>query len=199
MNDKTLAGFSKESPAPRYVVYHLAGGYRRKQKWHVCDSADLRHTNPPPVIAVCYEEEHAERIIEALNESFSPETPACAVVMAAEALLEVLPVPNDYYGDEAQALREALDNAPAETGVSADSRDAARWRAFVRSTGHEVDMSTGPGKNKDLHIRINCTGCERYFESGAPDYEGTLNATMDDEIKLQANELKAGDGQEESS
>lgn len=78
-----------------------------------------------------------------------------------------------------------------ETGVSADSRDAARWRAFVRSTGHEVDMSTGPGKNKDLHIRINCTGCERYFESGAPDYEGTLNATMDDEIKLQANELKA--------
>lgn len=74
MNDKTLAGFSKESPAPRYVVYHLAGGYRRKQKWHVCDSADLRHTNPPPVIAVCYEEEHAERIIEALNESFSPET-----------------------------------------------------------------------------------------------------------------------------
>jgi hypothetical protein len=45
------------------------------------------------------------------NEPPAHETPACAVLQAAEELLEVLPVPNDYYGDEAQTLREALDNA----------------------------------------------------------------------------------------
>lgn len=48
--------------------------------------------------------------------SSSHETPACAVLMAAEALLEVLPVPNDYYGDEAQALRDALDANTLKAG-----------------------------------------------------------------------------------
>lgn len=66
------------------------------------------------------------------------------------------------------------------------AKDASRWHAFIRSTGHEVDMSTGPGSSKDMHIRIDCTGCEKYLESGAPDYEGTLNAVMDDETRLQA-------------
>ena len=74
-------------------------------------------------------------------------------------------------------------------GRSKDAIDAARWRAFVRSTGHETDMSTGPGKHKDMHIRLNCTGCERYTESGAPDWKGTLEAVMDDEIRLQATRL----------
>lgn len=80
-------------------------------------------------------------------------------------------------------MQDRYDAADAEQ--KAVYQDAERWRAFIRSTGHEVDMSSGPGKHKDLHIRINCTGCERYLESGAPDYEGTLNAVMDDEIKLQ--------------
>lgn len=66
-----------ERTPPRYVVYHMAGGYRRKPKWFVCDSNDTRASNPPPAIAVCYSEEPAERIIEALNlsESFSAPRP----------------------------------------------------------------------------------------------------------------------------
>lgn len=63
--------------------------------------------------------------------------------------------------------------------------DAERWRALVRSTGHETDMSSGPGTHKDMHIRFNCTGCERYTESGAPDWKATLEAVMDSEIQLQ--------------
>jgi len=38
---------------------------------------------------------------------------------------------------------------------------------------------------RDLIIRIDCTGCAKFIESGALDYEGTLNAVMDDEIQLQ--------------
>lgn len=55
------------------------------------------------------QEIHRLRAIIEGNKAHGFETPACAVVMTAEALLEVLPVPNDYYGDEAQALRDALD------------------------------------------------------------------------------------------
>lgn len=69
----------------------------------------------------------------------------------------------------------------------ANARDAARWRALVASTGHETDMSSGPGKPKDMIVRINCTGCAKFFESGAVDWVGTLNAAMDDEIRLQAS------------
>lgn len=64
-------------------------------------------------------------------------------------------------------------------------RDAARWRALVKSTGHEMDVSSGPGSPKVLVIRIDCAGCERWLESGAPDFEGTLTAAVDDEIRLQ--------------
>lgn len=85
--------------------------------------------------------------------------------------------------DHADMVRVAQE---AQSEVARLSVDAARWQAFVRSTGHETDFSTGPGKPKDLFIKLNCTGCERYFESGAVDYEGTLNAAMDDEIKLQS-------------
>lgn len=69
-------------------------------------------------------------------------------------------------------------------------KDAARWRAFVRVTGHETDMSTGPGVHKDMHIRLNCTGCECYTESGAPDWKATLEKVMDDEIRLQAEQIQ---------
>src|SRR5882672_9517757 len=51
-----------------------------------------------------------------------------------------------------------------------DAEDAARWRALVASTGHETDMSSGPGKPKDMILRINCTGCARWLESGAVDW-----------------------------
>lgn len=73
--------------------------------------------------------------------------------------------------------------------LMANAKDAARWRAFVRVTGNECDMSTGPwsGAAKDLHVTINCTGCAKFLESGAPDYVGTLNAAMDDEIRTQAD------------
>src|SRR5581483_1805478 len=81
------------------------------------------------------------------------------------------------YEANADSLRgraqRVLRNKPTAPETGADETqalDAARWRAFVRVTGHEVDMSSGPGKAKDLHVRINCTGCERYLESGAPDY-----------------------------
>lgn len=69
--------------------------------------------------------------------------------------------------------------------------DAARWRALVASTGHETDMSSGPGAPKDMIVRINCTGCARWLESGAVDWAATLNAAMDDEIRLQADREEA--------
>lgn len=77
---------------------------------------------------------------------------------------------------------------PRTKAITELARDAARWRALVASTGNETDMSSGPGKPKDMIVRINCTGCARWLESGAIDWTATLNAAMDDEIRLQATQ-----------
>lgn len=74
---------------------------------------------------------------------------------------------------------------PRTKAILEHGKDAARWRALVASTGHETDMSSGPGKPKDMIVRIDCTGCAKWLESGAVDWAGTLNAAMDDEIRLQ--------------
>jgi hypothetical protein len=59
---------------------------------------------------------------------------------------------------------------PRTKAITELARDAARWRALVASTGNETDMSSGPGKPKDMIVRINCTGCARWLESGAIDW-----------------------------
>jgi len=88
-------------------------------------------------------------------------------------------------GDETlfKQAADELDRQAAE--IERLRADAGRYRALRRNTGHEVDLSSGPGSPKNLIIRINCTGCERYFESGAPDYLATLDTALDDEIRLQ--------------
>ena len=61
-------------------------------------------------------------------------------------------------------------------------RDARRWVALREDKGQEFDLSSGPGKPKTLLLSLNAEGCERYLESGRPDYSATLDAILDAEI-----------------
>lgn len=94
------------------------------------------------------------------------ETPACAVVTAAEALLEVLPVPNDYYGDEAQALREALD---------ANTQKASEGQYCVVHNTMECPFCqpTQSKASEPLAHKWDATG-ERCTVCGDKDWMGTM-------------------------
>lgn len=76
--------------------------------------------------------------------------------------------------DDAEYFRLAVENA----------KDAERWRCLSENKGQEYDLSSGPGSAKILLVRIDVSGCEKYLESGAPDWRATLNAALDSEIKI---------------
>ena len=61
-------------------------------------------------------------------------------------------------------------------------RNAARWAALREDKGQELDFSSHSGRPKRLVISLDAEGCDRYLESGRPDYSATLDAILDAEI-----------------
>ena len=64
--------------------------------------------------------------------------------------------------------------------------DSVRYRALRTNVGREYVMAT-PGKAHDLIIKLRADGCEKYRGDGAVDFPATLDAILDDEVRIQAD------------